>query len=79
MTMKMTLTVHCDECDAETSKPFEDEEVFDGTELGDEHGTDDGLTFVNNYHGCARVYLCDDCFADHEEDREQHARETGDN
>lgn len=79
MTMKMTLTVHCDACDEETSTPFEDEEVVDGTVLGDEHDTDDGLTYVNNYHGYARVYLCDNCLTDHKEEREQHARETGDN
>lgn len=76
--MKMMLTVHCDVCEDETSTPFEDEEVFDGTVLGDEHATDDGLTYVKDYEGHARLYLCDNCLIDHKEEREQHARETGD-
>ena len=77
MTMKMTLTVHCDACDDVVDTPFEDEEVFDDTQLGDEHETS-GLVYVRNYQGHARMWLCDNCLIDHKEEREQHARETGD-
>ena len=67
--MKITMTVHCDVCEDETSQPFEDEEVFDGTVLGDEHDTDDGLTHVTDFEGSSAVWLCDNCLRDHEEEK----------
>jgi len=51
--------------------------VSDGTQLGDEHDTG-GLVHVRDYQGYAHMWLCDDCLIDHKEEREEHARETGD-
>jgi hypothetical protein len=70
--MKMTLVVCCDVCEYEVDQPFEDEEVTDGTVLGDEHETS-GLTYVTNYEGSATVWLCDSCHDDHKEERAEYA------
>lgn len=72
MTMRMTLTVHCDACDYQVDTPYEDEEVYDNTKLGDEHETS-GLTYVTNYEGCATMWLCDSCLDDHKEERAEYA------
>jgi len=68
MTMKITLTVHCDVCDGVHDTPFEDEEVREGTELGDEHETS-GLVRVTDYQGSATAWLCATCHEEHLEEQ----------